>query len=305
MSKTHRPPRRPGFTLIELLVVIAIIAILIGMLLPAVQKVRETAARLQCCNNLKQIALAAHSYHDISLHFPSAVNIPGEESFGWPTAPSPGHWYSLQMALFPYYEQDNLRRDLIDNIINPQYVNCKGINSVGAQAVKILVCPADGATPTPAVGQYHAYYFGLSSYGGCSGTSATTITGSQSLQDGVFYMNSAVRLMDVTDGASSTLLFGERSRLNLPATSTARAVGGWAWANKYAQEDNTMNTSKPMQGIATHDLNQFGSQHSGGLLSNFAMADASVRSISTSINLPVFQHLATRAGGEVVDGSAY
>ena len=66
-----------------------------------------------------------------------------------------------------------------------------------------------------------------------------------------------------------------------------------------------MNTSEPMEGIRTHDLNQFGSMHSGGLLSNFAMADASVRSISTRINLIVFQRLSTRAGGEVVDASAY
>jgi prepilin-type N-terminal cleavage/methylation domain-containing protein/prepilin-type processing-associated H-X9-DG protein len=305
MSKAPRSPRRPGFTLIELLVVIAIIAILIGLLLPAVQKVREVAARMQCCNNLKQIALAAHNYHDSFLHFPSAVNIPGEESFGWPVAPSPGRWYGLQMALFPFYEQDNLRHNVIDNVVDPQYLNCHGVNSVGAQVVKILVCPSDGATPTPAVGQYQVYYFGLSSYGGCSGTSATTTNGGQSLQNGVFYMNSSVRLTDVTDGTSGTLMFGERSRLNLPSTSTSRAVGGWAWANYYAQEDNTMNTSEPMQGITPHDLNQFGSQHSGGLLSNFATADGSVRSISTSINLIVFQHLSTRAGGEVVDASAY
>jgi prepilin-type N-terminal cleavage/methylation domain-containing protein/prepilin-type processing-associated H-X9-DG protein len=305
MSKTPRSPRRSGFTLIELLVVIAIIAILIGMLLPAVQKVREAAARMQCQNNLKQIALAAHNYHDSFQHFPAAVNIPGEDSFGWPVAPSPGHWYGLHMALFPFYEQDNLRHNLIDNVIDPQYRNCNGNNSVGAQVIKILICPSDGAMPTPAVGQYRTYFFGLSSYGGCSGTSATTITGSQSLQNGIFFMNSSVRLTDVTDGASGTLMFGERSRLNLPPTSTSRAVGGWAWANYFAQEDNTMNTSEPMQGITTHDLNQFGSQHSGGLLSNFAMADGSVRSISTSINLIVFQQLSTRAGGEVVDASAY
>ena len=163
------------------------------------------------------------------------------------------------MALFPFYEQDNLRKNLIDNVVDPQYVNCNGINSVGAQVVKILVCPSDSAMPTPAVGQYKTYYFGLSSYGGCSGTSATTITGSQSLQNGVFYMNSSIRITDITDGASNTLLFGERSRRNLTFTSTAESTGGWAWANYYAQEDNTMNASEPMEGLATHDLNQFGS----------------------------------------------
>jgi hypothetical protein len=96
-------------------------------------------------------------------------------------------------------------------------------------------------------------------------------------------------------------MFGERSRKNLPATSTSQSLGGWAWGNYFAQEDNTMNASKPMEGINTHDLNQFGSQHSGGNVSVFCMADGSVKTISKNIDLVnVFQPLATRAGGEVV-----
>jgi prepilin-type N-terminal cleavage/methylation domain-containing protein/prepilin-type processing-associated H-X9-DG protein len=303
-SRTHRP--RPGFTLIELLVVIAIIAILIGLLVPAVQKVREAAARTQCTNNLKQIGLAAHNFHGVSQRFPPAVNIPGEEAFGWPAAPDPGRWYGLHMALFPYYEQDNLRKNLVDNVVNPQYINCLGQGSVGAQIVKILLCPSDGAMPAPPVGVYvNKYYFGLTSYGGCSGTSATTTNGNASLKDGVFYMNSSTRFADITDGTSNTLMFGERSRRNLPATSTSQSLGGWAWANFFAQEDNTMNTSEPMEGVQLHDLNQFGSQHNGGIISNFTFADGSVKPISNSINLIMFQRLATRGGGEVVDASQY
>jgi prepilin-type N-terminal cleavage/methylation domain-containing protein/prepilin-type processing-associated H-X9-DG protein len=302
--------RRRGFTLIELLVVIAIIAILIGLLVPAVQKVREAAVRLQCVNNLKQVALAAHNYHGSYSRFPPAVNIPGEENFGWPMAPDPNKWYGLHMALFPYYEQDNLRKNMIDNVVNPQYQNCIGPNSVGAQIVKILLCPSDGAMPTPPVGVYvGTYYFGLTSYGGCSGTSATTTNGKQSLQNGIFYMNSSVRFSEITDGTSNTLFFGERSRKNLPATNTSQSLGGWAWANFFAQEDNTMNTSEPMErfdpSAPPNDLNQFGSLHSGGLLANFAFADGSVKPISNSINLIVFQRLATRGGGEVVDPSTY
>ncbi|HJZ94744.1 MAG TPA: DUF1559 domain-containing protein [Gemmataceae bacterium] len=298
-------PRR-GFTLIELLVVIAIIAILIGLLLPAVQKVREAANRMKCQNNLKQVGLAAHNYHDTNERFPPAVNIPGEENFGWPVAPDRNKWYGLFMALFPYFEQDNLRRGLIDNVANPHFQNCIGPNSVGAQVVKILICPSDGSMPNPPVGTYlNQYYFGLSSYGGCSGTSATTTNGNQSLKNGMFFMNSTVRINSVTDGLSQTLMFGERSRRNLPATNSYQALGGWAWANFFAQEDNTMNASQPIEGVALHDLNQFGSQHSGGTISNFCFGDGSVRSIRKSVDIVTLQRLAAIADGQVIDASRY
>jgi prepilin-type N-terminal cleavage/methylation domain-containing protein/prepilin-type processing-associated H-X9-DG protein len=301
--------RRRGFTLIELLVVIAIIAILIGLLVPAVQKVREAAARIQCVNNLKQIALAAHNYHESFHRFPPAVNIPGEEAFGWPIAPDPNKWYGLHMALFPYYEQDNLRKSMVDNVVNPHNVNCVGPNSVGAQIVKILICPSDGAMPAPPVGQSGNLYFGLTSYGGCSGTSATTTNGNASLKNGTFFMNSSVRFGDITDGTSNTLFFGERSRKNLPPTSSSQALGGWAWANFFSQEDNTMNTSKPMESFGPtdppNDLNQFGSLHTGGNIANFALADGSVRSISKTINIVMFQRLAAISDGQVIDDSSF
>src|SRR5262249_38454273 len=154
--------KRKGFTLIELLVVIAIIAILIGLLVPAVQKVREAAARIQCQNNLKQLGLAAHNYHSTFKRFPPAINMPGQEQFGWPPAPDQAKWYSMTMALLPFIEQDNLRKNVIDNVANPHYQNCNGPNSIGAQVINIEVCPSDSAMPDPPVGQYSGtYYFGL------------------------------------------------------------------------------------------------------------------------------------------------
>ena len=311
-------PRRRGFTLIELLVVIAIIAVLIGLLLPAVQKVRDAAARLQCQNNLKQIALAAHNYHDVNQRFPSALNLPSSTPAfdptqnGWSPAPDPNGWYGLNLALFPYYEQANILNNAVVNVANPQSVNCNGANSVGASVVKILICPADGAMPNPAVGVYSGLTFGLTSYGGCSGTSATTFTGSSSLKNGVFYMNSSVNILAITDGTTNTLLYGERSRLNLQVTGSSQVLGGWAWANKFAQEDNTMDTSGPtlggptaIEGMNLHSLDQFGSQHSGGLISNFAFADGSVKSLQKSISIVVFQRLSAINDGHVIDASQY
>jgi prepilin-type N-terminal cleavage/methylation domain-containing protein/prepilin-type processing-associated H-X9-DG protein len=303
--------RRQGFTLIELLVVIAIIAILIGLLLPAVQKVREAADRSRCQNNLKQIALAAQNYHTTYKRFPPAVNIVDAVTNGWPLPPESGKWYSLHIALFPYYEQDNLLRNVVTDKPEPWKYNCNGPGAFGAQTVDMLICPSDNAMPSPAVGQYTTsgttYYFGLTSYGGCSGTFATVQKAPASHQtDGMFFYNSKVRISDVRDGTSNTLFFGERSRRNLTSTQTAEAAGGWAWVNLYAMEDSTMNASVPMEGFATHDVNAFGSQHSGGNGANFAFGDGSVRFISKTIDLrTVFQPLATRAGGEVIDSSAF
>jgi prepilin-type processing-associated H-X9-DG protein len=201
-----------------------------------------------------------------------------------------------------------LLRNVVTNVANPHYTNCVGPNSFGAQVVKILQCPSDSVVGSSPVGTYTnssgTYYFGLSSYGGCSGTSPTNPDGAQMKKNGMLFINSSVHIGDVTDGTSNTFLFGERSRLNLPATSTSQSVGGWAWVNQYALEDNTMNTSVPMEGFKTHDLNAFGSQHIGG--ANFCFADGSVHFISATIDLVnVYQPLSTRAGGEVISGSSF
>jgi len=219
--------KRQGLTLIELLVVVAIIAVLIALLIPAVQRVRAAAALTQCKNNLKQISLAAHGYHNIYKHFPAALNYP--RLTGWPNAPDPHKYYGLHVALFPFYEMGNLQSQLMLTIPSNQNVNCVGPNSLGATVLPILICPADNAFPPGYVAASGNLYFGLSSYGGCAGRSMATIIAFQSLMDGIFFLNSSIKITDISDGTSNTLFFGERSQLNLVETNISVALGGWAW----------------------------------------------------------------------------
>src|SRR5205823_10092832 len=145
---------RRAFTLIELLVVIAIIAILISLLVPAVQKVREAAARTQCGNNLHQIAIATHSYHDVLKRLPPGLNLPISKQSGAvfptnalyksgkiPDPPSPGQFYSWAEAILPYVEQTGLQKSL--DFSQREFVNCDGPSSMGAQVVQIFICPSD------------------------------------------------------------------------------------------------------------------------------------------------------------------
>jgi prepilin-type N-terminal cleavage/methylation domain-containing protein/prepilin-type processing-associated H-X9-DG protein len=300
--------KRIGFTLIELLVVIAIIAVLIGLLLPAVQKVREAAARAKCENNLKQLALACHNYESAYGRLPPGLNIDGMTY--WPKTPSPGQYYGLFVALFPFMEQDALYKQLVLNTYNAQYANCNGDTSPGATAVATLICPSDSQLP-PLTGMYKQYTLALNSYAGCSGDQVNPldVTYGQyqanpsslpffptvdSFRSGVFYENSKVKIAEIPDGTSNTFLLGERSRLNITTTSTSVVWSGWAWANQYAMEDNTGNAGEPMEGILTHDFNPFGSQHNGGNGSNFAFGDGSVHFISKAIDTLTYQALSTR-----------
>jgi prepilin-type N-terminal cleavage/methylation domain-containing protein/prepilin-type processing-associated H-X9-DG protein len=311
--------RRPAFTLIELLVVIAIIAILIGLLVPAVQKVREAAARMQCSNNLKQIALANHNHHDSLQRLPPGVNLPISNQSGavFPTnalyksgkitdPPVPGQFFSWAEAILPFVEQDNLQKNL--NFTQREFVNCNGPNSMGAQIVKIYLCPSDPMPQnvTTFVSNNTTFYFGMNSYGANGGTRSWFVDINMST-DGVYWINSAVRLTDITDGTSNTLLFGERYHRD-PNFTKIETLGGWAWANFQGPQDYIFSSRVPVNYMAPanpslNDQDQrvcaFGSGHTGG--ANFALADGSVRFLTMTGNadLPLLQALSTRAGGEV------
>jgi prepilin-type N-terminal cleavage/methylation domain-containing protein/prepilin-type processing-associated H-X9-DG protein len=306
--------RRRAFTLVELLVVIAIIAVLIGLLLPAVQKVREAANRAQCLNNLKQIALATHNYHDAFQKFPTGWHAPALVD-GRPTGGT-----NLWIGLLPYFEQDNLYRRW-DNDDNRNNVAGE-TNAVQAQVIKLLLCPSD-PLPQPVVylsgGRAVSWswgYYGMSSYGGNGGTRSFSLNYSRITQDGIFFRDSSVCLLGVTDGTSNTFLFGERyhrdPQFDLQGGPISQ-LGRWAciagWGTVVMVELSTpvpINYQVPPEGDSSTLDDRgcaFGSGHPGG--ANFAFADGSVRFVSDSIPLLTLQALSTRAGGEVVSGGDF
>jgi prepilin-type N-terminal cleavage/methylation domain-containing protein/prepilin-type processing-associated H-X9-DG protein len=300
---------RRGFTLIELLVVIAIIAILIGLLLPAVQKVRESAARIKCQNNLKQIGLACHNYHDVNQGLPPGYSATAPYSDG-ATDTFPGWGWGA--FLLPYLEQDNLFK---------QINFTQGVASSSAIAVSVSVfrCPSDSppASPIP-IGDVFGNVLcqaAPSSYAATVGPDASDVADPTGL--GVFYRNSKTRFLDITDGTSQTAMIGDRAWADTqgiwagaPSGAVTRPGPLNPWQTTVAPapclvlvHNNWINIKTDADG----GLDDFSSYHTGGI--NLLFADGSVhflRSITADgPQRQAFWAMGTRAGGEVINGLDY
>jgi prepilin-type N-terminal cleavage/methylation domain-containing protein/prepilin-type processing-associated H-X9-DG protein len=325
--------RRGAFTLVELLVVIAIIGVLIGLLLPAVQKVREAAARTQCTNNLKQIGLALHNYHDTLGSFPPGY-IDGNTNPSSTPDNDVGPGWGWAAFLLPFVEQQNLYKQI-------NFSQGVGVGSNAApsqQVLKVYQCPSDPyqqnftVWPTGVV-VAHGDYVGCNGWEECffnaggngqGGGSDGLAGGYGPSGNGLFWRNSHSRFTDVQDGLSNTIVVGERSGDHSPSTWTGAVTGGRcpAWmattppSPPYspppgAPYDNAdFNEALVLaHGNATHlpsadfpifDPDTFYSMHTPRG-ANFLFGDGSVHFLSSSISPYTYQYLCTIAGGEVAN----
>ena len=324
MVRTVAKPR-PGFTLIELLVVIAIIGILIALLLPAVQKIREAAARLKCSNNLKQWGLAMHNYHDANGRFPAGSS---NDSTNSARTINPCVRQTWVRFVWPYVEQDNIKKQDTNPAVpfyNPPLTVWYTLNGLCGQHVPIYLCPSDNGQVDQNVGQYqrtrgnYMVNWGNALYDDTRTSSQATAVAQNF---GPFYhvggkrsTPGTTRMTDITDGTSNTLMLSE--------SLIAKVASDNDWRGDIHNDDGvfrfhtviTPNSSSPdlissttyftpnndpLMPVALGNPQRAAarSRHTGGV--NAAMCDGSIRFVRNTIPLATWMAMGSMAGNEVV-----
>jgi prepilin-type N-terminal cleavage/methylation domain-containing protein len=312
LTSSRTTPRR-GFTLVELLVVIAIIAVLIGLLLPAVQKVREAANRVKCTNNLKQLGIAAHLYHDSNGHLPPGI--------GYTPLATGGVWGHHFFHLLPYLEQGNLYQRAWGPVAlttGPVTMYFPGNNNVYSQRVATFLCPSDPSVGGDGVVTVNGISCGASCYASNGQVFARIGIGPQG----------KTRFADITDGLSNTILYAEKyarctstslqldggsfwgycatKDLDLPPPMeqpykpfhAAFAIAGYAGAPNTSGSGSKFQV-QPSPFLGNCDPTRAATAHAGGML--VCLADGSVRTLAPSMSPDTWWHAVTPSGGEPPD----
>ena len=325
MARSLNSKVRRGFTLVELLVVIVIIAVLIGLLVPAVQRVREAASRTQCANNLKQLGLAAQNYHDQHKHLPPAIGY-------YPTFAN-GVFGTYLFHLLPNLEQDNLYRSALGVVPFPPpdgqtTVYYPGNNNVYSRPVAVFVCPSDPSVGPDGVVTINGVSFGASCY-----APNALVVAQNDLTTKPYKVNpqGKTRMADITDGTSNTLLHAEKyTRCTNTTMAPQFQDGGTAWAYTAAaafpwQAPPMTLPAKPFQpGFCIPALANQGAPDAVGPTSRFqfqppsgncdptraatahpggiqvGLADGSVRTLAPSLSGDTWWAAVTPRGGEVL-----
>lgn len=315
-SPTDR--NRRGFTLIELLVVIAIIAILIGLLLPAVQKIREAANRMSCSNKLKQVGLACHNHHDTFGKLPNSFD--ARTGLSW------------HVMILPFIEQDNLYRLFDQTNASVSHAITGRNNPHGLVKIPTYQCPSS-PLKEQAFGAPHntngasdlingqpaaiPHYYGVNGPRGTNPTTGAAYPVGTTLHEGVpvatsgmFQRDGSITLTDATDGTSNTMMIAEMSWVNNVFGTRYRSWvrGGEEYGGVVAGRPSFVvscrNVTNGINSIFTANLIvpyndvPFGSMHQGGM--NCAFGDGSVRFLRQSLSIATYRALASRNGGEVL-----